>query len=52
MALFKVKVEMGLPQNYRPLCILIHASKVVEKPIVTQLEEIEETDVAQYGFQE
>lgn len=36
--LFKGKGEMGTPQNYKPLCILSHARKVVEKGIVAQIE--------------
>lgn len=52
--LFKGKVDMGDPHNYRPLCILSHASKVVQKAIVIELGVIvaHETEKAQFGFQE
>lgn len=50
--LFKGKGKMGSPKNYRSLCMLGHARKVVEKAVVAQLEAIVKTDTAQFGFQQ
>lgn len=50
--LFKGKGEMMDPKNHRPLCILSHVRKVVEKAVVEQMEELIVTDKAQFGFQE
>lgn len=49
---FKGKGTMGDPVNYRPLCILSHARKIVEKAVVMELESLVSTDRAQLGFQD
>lgn len=40
-----------MPANFRPLCILSHVRKLVEKAVVTALDKSFETDEAHYGFQ-
>lgn len=49
--LYKGKGGQKEPANFRPLCILSHARKVVEKAVVLNLDRTYETDKAQYGFQ-
>lgn len=39
------------PANSRPLCILSHVRKLVEKAVVTEIDRRFTTDRAQYGFQ-
>lgn len=50
--LLKGKGGMCDPKNYRPLCILSHARKLVGKAIIAQMEDLVETDRAQFVFQE
>lgn len=49
--LFKGKGDQQEPANWRPLCILSHARKLVEKAVVMELDRTFVTDKAQYGFQ-
>lgn len=48
--LFK-KGEQHEPSIYRPLCMLSHVRKILEKAVVEELEEITKTDRMQFGFQ-
>lgn len=40
-----------VPENSRPLCILSHVRKLVDKAVLMHLERKFVTDKAQYGFQ-
>lgn len=39
------------PSSYRPLCMLSHVRKVLEKVVISELEEITKTERMQFGFQ-
>lgn len=49
--LYKCKGEQHIPANSRPLCILSHVSKLVEKAVIIEMDRKFVTDRAQYGFQ-
>lgn len=48
--LFK-KGDQSLGKNYRPLCMLSHARKIIESAITIKVERHITTDKDQYGFQ-
>lgn len=48
--LFK-KGEQYNTASYRPLCMLSHIRKILEKVVVEELDELTTTDRMQYGFQ-
>lgn len=50
--LYKGKGEQNVPANSRPLCILSHVRKLIEKAVTTELDRTFETDESQYGFQQ
>lgn len=39
------------PGNYRPICMLSHVRKVIEKTVTTELEGELKADRMQFGFQ-
>lgn len=51
LPLYKGKGEQQIPKNSRPLCILSHVRKVVEKEVILELDRNFVTDKSQYGFQ-
>lgn len=48
--LYKGKGSQKEPVNFRPLCILSHVRKLVEKAVVSDLERNLQADRAQYRF--
>lgn len=52
LPLYKGKGEQNIPANSRPLCILSHVRKLIEKAVISEMDRSFVTDRSQYGFQQ
>lgn len=43
--------EYQKPENYRPLCMLSHVLKAIERAVVDEVDEQVHPEIMQFGFQ-